>query len=94
MALSDYKSSPEFANAKQLVEKEFFWEIGKYKIEIEVLYGKNTKHFECSFDINEQENSMLLQNVDESLVSPLKDSYGIGRNYTWAVIEIHDGGIK
>lgn len=91
-ALSDYKNSPEYETAKQLAEKEFFWEIGKYDIDIEVLYGKKVKHFGCTFNVNEQENAMLIQNIEESLLSPLKDLYRIGRNYSSALIEVQDSG--
>lgn len=44
-AATFYKSTSEYEHAKDVLNKEFFWEIGKYDIDIEVNYNKKTSIF-------------------------------------------------
>ncbi len=87
-AIQEYQSTAEYVAAKAFVEKEFFWSIGKYDMILETEYGKKhlTKTFE--FSINDTDYHRLYQNVEESLISPLKDAYLVPRNYQYADIQI------
>lgn len=87
-ALLDYKRLPEYDQAKELLKKEFFWEVGKYDIDICVEYGKEKKYFSWSVAVGETEYTSLVGNIDEALLSPLKDAYGVRWDYHAAVVEL------
>ena len=89
-AVACYKSAPEYSLAKEIVNKEFFWEIGKYDIDIEVNYNKKTAHFYHHISVGEYEHKLLLNNIDESLLSPLKSAYGVNWEYQTAIVELDD----
>ena len=76
-ALSLYKTLPEYISAKSELEKELFWEIGKYNATISAQYGKTAKDFLFEFEINRSEYEMLIANIEEVLVSELKRLYNI-----------------
>lgn len=88
--LEEYRTLPEFATAKTTLEKEFYWEIGKYDVDIEVRYEKKTVHFYYQIIIDETQNTELKQNIEESLISPIKDFYRIPRNYKNIRIELQE----
>ena len=88
--LEEYRALPEFATAKAVLAKEFYWEIGKYDVDMEVRYGKMTVHFHCQIVVDEMQNTKLKQNIEESLISPIKDIYHIPRNYQNIRIEIEE----
>ena len=75
---------------KDILEKEFFWEIGKYNIDIEVNYNKDVKHFYYVISVESQEHKLLINNIDEALITPLKAAYGINRNYRYAIVELKE----
>lgn len=85
-----YKNTPEYLHAKEVLRKEFFWEIGKNDIDIEVYYNEEIKHFYYSISVGELENGLLKNNIDESLLSPLKSYYGVKWNYYTATIELNE----
>lgn len=87
-ALKQYQASSEYIEAKTLLSKEFFWEIGKYDVEIIVSYGKATASFHYEISVDEHEHTHLLENIDESLLSPLKQVYGMGFAYHTAYVEL------
>ncbi len=87
-ALSAYQSSTEYAKAKELLNKEFMWEIGKYDVTISASYRNKVKQFFYTFSIDEATNESLSKNIEESLVSPLKDAYRVARNYQSAFVEL------
>ena len=87
-ALKIYKSNPEFAVAHSLVEKEFFWEIGKYDVTIQTHYEKKTLSCTFEFSIGQADYQLISQNITESLLSPLEDSYSLLRNYRWVDVEL------
>lgn len=90
-AKSAYTSLSEYATAKQLLESEFFWKIGKYDIDICVNYGTKEKHFLYSVTVGEHEYEHLKANIDESLLSPLKRCYNVQWNYYTAIVELQFG---
>lgn len=80
-ALKTYQSQPEYQMIKDLVEKEFYWDIGEYLISIQAEHGEHTKEFKFSFDIGENDFNLISQNIDESLVCGLKDAYRVQRSF-------------
>lgn len=87
-ALEKYKTVKDFDIATQDISKEFFWDIGKYKFNIEFIFLNKSVKFEYEFDINETEYNGLKNNIEESLVYPLKDAYTIQRTFYTSSIEI------
>lgn len=89
-ALNKYKSSEEYKRVKSIIEKDFFWNIGQYKIELTTFYKKKSAKYYFTFSVNESDYKKLISNIDESLISPLKDSFQIMRNYQWADVELKE----
>lgn len=89
-AVTFYKSTSEYEHAKDVLNKEFFWEIGKYDIDIEVNYNKKIKHFYYTISVGEYEHSLLMNNIDEALLSPLKSNYGVNWEYRTAFVELKE----
>lgn len=87
-AVKIYKNDPEYIAAKDILSREFFWEIGKYDIDIEVVFGKQNKCFSYTFSVGEYEIEMLKNNIEESLVSPLKNAYGVSWDFHTAIVEL------
>lgn len=83
-----YKKLPEYNIAKEVLNKEFFWEIGKYDVIITVNYNQKSKQFKYELSVGEQENKLLLNNIEEALVTPLKTSYGVRWEYQTAFVEL------
>ena len=87
-AIEEYCSCREYEDAKQSLEKELFWLIDKYKLTLTVEYGKNKKQFSLSFDVTDEQYQVLLQNIKESLIIPLKDVFGLPRNMQPVQVQI------
>lgn len=87
-ALQQYKSSSDYTTARSRLEKEFFWEIGKYSLEIITDYGKKSKIFQYDISVGEYEHDRLAENIDEALLSPLKSAYGVAWDYHAAYVEL------
>ena len=87
-ALKKYKASQDYAAARSHLEKEFFWEIGKYQIEIVPEYGEKSESFWYEISVGEYEHDLLANNIDEALLSPLKNSYCVARDYRVADVEL------
>ncbi len=90
LAEVQYKCLPEYIDARTLLEKEFFWEIGKYSIEIAAEYGKTCSNFKLEFSVGEYEHNYLLKNIDEALCSKLKSAYNMGWDYHTVLIEMQN----
>lgn len=88
-ALQQYMASSDYNTARARLEKEFFWEIGKYRLEITAEYGNKSKVFQYEISVGEYEHNHLAVNTDEALLSPLKTAYGIAWNYHTAYVELH-----
>ena len=87
--LQQYIASSDYTYARTRLEKEFFWEIGKYSIEIIAEYGKTSKLFQYNISVGEYDYNRLAENIDEALLSPLKSAYGIAWDYHAACVELH-----
>lgn len=88
-AMKQYRASADYAAARSRLEKEFFWEIGKYNLEIIAEYGKTSKAFHYQISVDEHEHQRLTENIDEALLSPLKSVYGVVWDYHAAYVELH-----
>lgn len=88
--LEEYCALPEFATAKNILEKEFYWEIGKYDVDIEVRYENKMVHFYYQIIVDEAQNTELKQNIEESLISPIKHIYRIQYNYKNIRLELQE----
>lgn len=89
-ALNKYQSSEDYKRVKSIIEKDFFWNIGQYNIEIKTYYKNKSVKYIFTFSISESDYEKLVLNIDESLISPLKDRFGIMRCYQWADIELKE----
>lgn len=75
--IARFEKQTFYKNMKDALMKEFFWDIGKYKAEIVVKYDDSEKTFSYSFVINEVEYNKLKHNVEETLLSPIKQAYNM-----------------
>ena len=88
-ALSKFLISPSYIDARSQITNEFFWEIGKYTVDIVVEYGKqNIKNFLCEFSVSEQDYFKLQKNIDEILIAQLKLYYHVKPDFYYPMIEI------
>ena len=77
-ALALFCKSPEYLDAKNTLLSDFFWEIGKYSVAVNVEYGKKMiKTFSYGFDVTEQNYKDLYANIGESLTTKLKEHYSV-----------------
>lgn len=87
-ALTIYSQKKEYIDARNFLEKELFWRIGRYTVEIEVEYNSTNKKFTYEISVGENDFKALNNNFDEALLSPLKSAYGIQWNYYTAIVEL------
>lgn len=70
-----YALSDPYKEAKLLLDKELFWEIGQYEITLEAEYGKEKVQFFYKFSINADDYKRIESNLVETLTKPIKDLY-------------------
>jgi len=87
-AVGTYQSYNGYLSAKNSISKEFFWEIGKYEIEIVTDYNKRKLKYKCSFNVDESNYQQLNSNIDEVLLVPLKRQYGIPFGFRTASVDV------
>lgn len=88
-AISTLCKSPEYLAAKSSLLNDFFWEIGKYSVDVFVEYGKQkAKTFSYEFTITEQNSMDLRNNIDESLITKLKEHYRVPWAFKSPLVEI------
>ena len=85
-----FEQQPFFKNMKDILLQEFFWDIGKYKIEILVKYDETEKSFSYEFEINEVEHNKLLHNLKETLLVPLKQAYKLPLGFQGVTLKLDD----
>ena len=89
-AIKKYKSAKSYAAATDALKSELFWEIGQYEIIMEVGHGKESSKFLYEFEVNSEDHQHLLHNIDETLLSPLKDAYRIPYDLQIVQVELKD----
>ena len=82
------KQSQGTEHALSLIEKDYFWDIGTYDIAIITKFNKSTATFCYSMMVDESSYKALHDNIDESLVAPLKKEYNVRWNFQNAIVEI------
>ena len=88
-AKSAFYKSPEYMDAKNSLLSDFFWEIGKYSVDVAVEYGKQkTRTFSYEFTVTEQNSMDLRNNIDESLIAKLKEYYRVPWAFKSPLVEI------
>lgn len=87
-ALKELEQQLFYTNMRNDLLREFFWEIGSYKIEIIVKYGENEKVFPDSFEITEAEHDKLMHNLNEVLLEKIKEMYKISSDYCFVVVKL------
>lgn len=87
-AVIAYRTTKEYSQSIDNVKKMFFWEIGKYDITICAEFGKKKEKFCFSMSVDEENHKKLYENVEESLVAPLKKEYKVPWNFQSVVVEI------
>ncbi len=89
--LMTVSKSPEYIDAKNNLLGDFFWEIGKYSADVTVEYDKQkTKTFSFDFSVSEQNSMDLRNNIDESLITKLKDYYHVPWAFKSPIVEISE----
>ncbi|MBQ3262810.1 MAG: hypothetical protein IJH52_06520 [Oscillospiraceae bacterium] len=88
-ALDIFSKSPEYIDAKNSLLSDFYWEIGKYSVDVSIEYSKRkTKTFSYEFTVTEQNSKDLRNNIDESLIAKLKDIFRVQWAFKAPQIEI------
>lgn len=88
-AMSKFRKSAEYIDAKNGILGDFFWEIGEYSVDVIVEYGKQKiQTFSCGFAVTEQNSMDLRNNIDESLNAKLKEHYRVPWAFKSARVEI------
>ncbi len=83
--------SPEYIEAKNNLLSDFFWEIGKYSLDVFVEYGKQkNKRFSYEFAVSPQNSIDLRNDLDEVLISQLKMQYQKSFGFKYPTIEISE----
>ncbi len=87
-AKDKYMLSSLYSEAKTILEKELFWDIGEYKIILQAEYGKITDTFEYEFSVEQEQHSNLEHNLEETLLSILKDRYNLPYSFIPIKVQI------
>ena len=94
-ALESFSKKPEYLEAKNSMLNDFFWDIGKYSVDVLIEYdGHKTKTFSYEFVVSEREYMELRNNIDESLNMKLKEQYGGRWSFNSPVVEVREARKK
>lgn len=74
-AKKKYTNSEKYIAAKRVLSDEFFWKVGKYDLDIVVLYNNTEQTYKYEFSISDNNYADLSSNLDESIIVPLKNIY-------------------
>jgi hypothetical protein len=87
---SKYITCDTYSCAKEAMKKEFFWEIGQYQAILEVKYGKKLKCFYYEFSVTSEDYTRLQENLERTLLCPLKDQYMMPYDMQTVQVEIKE----
>lgn len=87
-ALKEYCELESFKNAREALNKEFFWLVGKYSIILFAKYGKKEKEFRYKFDVNMDNYLELVHNIDEVLLFYIKNIYKVACDFKTVQVEL------
>lgn len=89
-ALDEYMKADTYEKALSALQKELFWEIGKYMAILQVDYDHKITNFIYEFEINVETSDLLSHNVKETLIAPLKDVYKVPYSFKSVQVELRD----
>ena len=89
-AAKSYSDAKEYSEVKQILKDEFYWLVGQYCLDVIVDYNNSKKVFSYEFSISENDYNDLSQNIDESLLAPLKNNYQRKWDFRSALVEISE----
>lgn len=89
-ALDTLRKTDEFISTKNAIEKELYWEIGKYTAIITAKYEDKMVGFKLEFTISESDVEKLYFNIDEVLTAKLKNLYYVSLAMQPVQIEIKE----
>lgn len=89
-ALAEYSKTSAYDKAQTVLQKELFWEIGKYTATLQVEYDHKTINFIYEFEIDAETSNALSHNVHETLIAPLKDIYQIPYSFKTVRVELRE----
>lgn len=78
----------EFVEAKDIILREFYWKIGEYSVDIVTGYNDSVKTFNFKFSVTEDEYYRLKNNIEETILIPLKLAYYQNHNFYISKIEL------
>ena len=87
-AYNEYIELNSYKEAKAFLEKILFWEIGKYETILEVEYNTRKAFFKYTFDVSKEDYEHLISNLNETILSPLKDAYVIPYAFQMVKVEL------
>ena len=93
-ALDEYTKADTYEKALSALQKELFWEIGKYRATLQVDYDHKTTNFIYEFEINAETSDLLSHNVKETLIAPLKDVYKVPYSFKSVQVELREDNDK
>ena len=79
-ALTAYTKTSAYEEAKRELENELYWRIGTYSLSIIAEYEKKKKCFQFQFEVTQEQYQQLQINIDETVVAPLKQMFGVRLN--------------
>ena len=87
-AYEAFVETTEYKDAKLSLEREMFWRVGHYTIELVIEYDNCKKAYPFSFDVTEGLYKDIKHNINECLISYLKDAYRVPYNYKTTMVKL------
>jgi len=82
------KVLPEYSALRSTLEKEFYWEIGQYIVDILVEYDSQLATFRYEFSVNEHDYEKMYSNINDLLLMPINQAYNKQFTLPWVRVEI------
>lgn len=77
-----YTNTVEYADAKKVIEEEFFWNAGDYALTMTITYcERKTVVFKKNFTLTAEQSIKLKNNINEILLMPIKIKSGIRSDF-------------
>lgn len=77
-----YKNLSTYMDAKNCVDREFIWKAGSYSLDMRITYDDDKiELFTTEFRLSVEDSCKLKNNINEVLLYPLKNKFGIPFNF-------------
>ena len=71
-----YQKETSYVETVKCLEKEFYWETGRYSVDMIIHYNDNSKtEYSVEFDIPEEKSLKLRMNIQEVIMFPFKQKF-------------------